>query len=62
MSKHDEDELKKVRITVDELRKFKGFESLSDEKAEEVIEMLLKFSILCYNQINSMSIEELKKI
>lgn len=52
MSKRYEDELKKVRITVNELRKFKGFESISDEKAGVVIEMLLKLSIICYNHLN----------
>jgi Cys-tRNA synthase (O-phospho-L-seryl-tRNA:Cys-tRNA synthase) len=47
----NEDEFKKVRITVDELRKFKGFESVTDEKGEKVIDMLMTFTKICYGHL-----------
>lgn len=36
------------RLTITELRRFKGFENYSDEKAEEVIKTLEALSILFY--------------
>lgn len=56
MSKQDEDELKKIRISATELRKFKGFETLSDEKAEETINLLLKLSEVCYSNLKNAKI------
>ena len=41
----------KYRITIAELRKCKGFESISDEKAEEVIDTLVRLSALCYRSL-----------
>ncbi|MBI4947790.1 MAG: hypothetical protein HY840_15470 [Bacteroidetes bacterium] len=46
-----ENELKIVRMTVNELRKFKVFETKSDEEGEKVIDMLLRLSILSYNHL-----------
>ena len=39
----------KVKITIKELRKFKGFENISDSECEEIIECLLKLSVIVYN-------------
>jgi len=39
----------KVKITIKELRKFKGFENISDSECEEIIESLLKLSVIVYN-------------
>jgi len=38
------------RLTIAELRNFKGFENYSNEQAEETIKTLEKFSILFYEQ------------
>ena len=40
------------RLTVDELRKFKGFENYTDEQAEESIQTLETLSILFYELHN----------
>ena len=43
------DENKKhKRLTIDELKKFKGFENYSDQEAEQTIITLEKLSILFY--------------
>ena len=39
---------KHKRLTIDKLRKFKGFEDFTDEKAEERIVTLEKLSVLFY--------------
>ncbi len=39
---------KHKRLTIDELRSFKGFENYSDQEAEETIITLEKLSILFY--------------
>ncbi len=39
----------KIKITIKELRKFKGFENISDSECEEIIDSLLKLSIIVYN-------------
>lgn len=41
-------EKKHKRLTIAELRNFKGFEAYSDEQAEETIKTLEKLSILFY--------------
>jgi len=40
---------KHKRLTIAELRDFKGFEGYTDEQAEETIKTLEKLSILFYN-------------
>ena len=40
------------RLTIDELRKCKGFENYSDEQAEETIQTLETLSILFYELHN----------
>ena len=42
----DED---KLRLTNKELRKFKGFENISDSECEEIIDSLLKLAMIVYN-------------
>lgn len=39
----------KVRLTTNELRKFKGFETVSDSEAESIIDSLVKLAIITYN-------------
>jgi len=50
-TQYNDHEINRVRITPEELRKYKGFESISDAKAEQVIDILLKLSIMCYNHL-----------
>ncbi|WP_170108198.1 hypothetical protein [Flavobacterium sediminis] len=38
-----------IKITNDELRKFTGFENVSDLECEEIIESLLKLAVIVYN-------------
>ena len=47
MSNHN-NERKRKRLTVDELRNCKGFENYTDEQAEETISSLEKLSVLFY--------------
>ena len=37
---------KETRLTIDELRKFKGLENLSDEEAEQAISAIEKLTVL----------------
>lgn len=39
---------KHKRLTVEELRSCKGFENISEDEAEEIIQLLEKLSILFY--------------
>lgn len=39
----------KIRLTNDELRKFKGFETISDSESENIIDSLVKLAIITYN-------------
>lgn len=39
----------KVRLTTNELRKFKGFETVSDSEAESIIDSLVQIAIIAYN-------------
>lgn len=39
----------KIRLTNDELRKFKGFEGISDLECESIIDSLVKLAIITYN-------------
>lgn len=39
----------KIRLTNDELRKFKGFETISDSECENIIDSLVKLAIITYN-------------
>jgi hypothetical protein len=37
------------RLTVNELRKFRGFEEISDSEAENVIDSLVRLAMIMYN-------------
>lgn len=39
----------KIKITIEELRKFKGFETISDSEAESIIDSLAQLAIIAYN-------------
>lgn len=39
----------KIRLTNDELRKFKEFEAISDSECEDIIDSLVKLAIIVYN-------------
>ena len=39
----------KIKITIKELRKFNGFENISDSECEEIIDSLLKLAVIVYN-------------
>ena len=39
---------KHKKLSIDELKTFKGFENLTDEDAEKVISTLERLSALCY--------------
>lgn len=41
-------EIKKDRLTIEEVREFKDFENISDEEAQELIDFLYELSILTY--------------
>ncbi len=41
------------KITIDELRKFKGLENLSDEEAQEIIDSLEIMAIAIFSIYNS---------
>lgn len=57
-----DNEHKRKRLTVDELKKYKGFENYTDEEAEETIFTLEKLSVLFYElymkSINELPIEK----
>ncbi len=36
------------KFTIEDLKKYKGFEDVSDEEAKELIETMYKFAILAY--------------
>jgi hypothetical protein len=38
-----------TRLTIEELRKFKGFEDLTENEANEIIESLFQLAIIGYN-------------
>lgn len=38
-----------TRLTIEELRKFKGFEEISESEAKEIIETLFQLAIIAYN-------------
>lgn len=48
---HDENSL--PRLTIKELRSFKGFEMISDSECEEIINSLVKLAIITYNFKNT---------
>lgn len=37
------------RITVEQLRKYKGFENVSDEEASNIVETLYKLAVIAYH-------------
>lgn len=39
----------KIKLTNDELRKFKEFETFSDSECENIIDSLVKLAIITYN-------------
>ncbi|MCG2610645.1 hypothetical protein LZZ90_03905 [Flavobacterium sp. SM15] len=39
----------KIKLTIEELRKFKGFEAVSDSDAENIIDSLAQLAIIAYN-------------
>lgn len=39
----------KIKLTNNELRKFKGFEVISDSECENIIDALVKLAIIVYN-------------
>ncbi|KFC57859.1 hypothetical protein [Flavobacterium gilvum] len=43
------EENEKIRLTIDELRKFEGFETITDSDAETIIESLFQLAIIGYN-------------
>ena len=45
----DEEE---IRLTNDELREFKEFETISDSECEDIIDSLVKLAIITYNLID----------
>ncbi len=42
-------EIDQGRLTIDELRKCKGFETVSDAEGAEIIESLFQLSLIVYN-------------
>jgi len=42
----------KIRLTNNELRKFKEFETISDSECEDIIDSLVKLAIITYNLID----------
>jgi hypothetical protein len=42
----------KIRLTNDELREIKGFETISDIECENIIDSLVKLAIITYNLID----------
>lgn len=38
-----------TRLTIEELRKFRGFEEISESEAKEIIESLYQLAIIGYN-------------
>ena len=46
-----EEETKKIRMTVNDLRKFRGFESISDEEGGKVVDMIFRLAVLSYNHV-----------
>lgn len=38
-----------TRLTIEELRKFRGFEQISESEAKEIIESLYQLAIIGYN-------------
>ncbi len=38
-----------TRLTIEELRKFKGFEEISESEVKEIIESLFQLAIIAYN-------------
>ncbi|WP_269221884.1 hypothetical protein [Flavobacterium sp. IMCC34518] len=38
-----------TKLTIEELRKFKGFEEISESEAKEIIESLFQLAIIGYN-------------
>jgi len=42
----------KIRLTNDELREFKEFETISDSECEDIIDSLVKLAIITYNLID----------
>lgn len=47
---YDENSL--PRLTIDELKSFKGFEELKDFEAEEIINSFIQLAIVVYNLNN----------
>ena len=45
----DELDEAKLKLTFKELRKFEGFENISDSECEEIIDSLLKLAVIVYN-------------
>lgn len=42
----------KIRLTNDELREIKGFETISDSECDNIIDSLVKLAIITYNLID----------
>jgi hypothetical protein len=38
------------KLTVTELRKFKGFEDISEEEGEKLIDALHQLTVICYEE------------
>ena len=54
----DEDNSSNWRLTVKELRRCKGFENITDEEGEKVIDNLVQLSLISFNiDINDFKIE-----
>lgn len=45
----DENEISQWRLTAKELQTCKGFEDITKEQAEEVIDTLVRLAIIAYN-------------
>ena len=46
------------RLTVDEVRSCKGFENIKDEEAENIIDTLVKLSLVVYESESNLTEEE----
>ncbi len=51
MTTFNHKEPKPTRLTVDELRKYKGFENFTDKEAEEAINSLAQLAYIALNDI-----------
>ena len=46
-------EVNNIRFTNDEIRKFKGYEHLTDDEASKLADFLAIYAIIVYNNLNN---------